>query len=108
MTRILLDQNVPVSLGQLLTEPAATAHEMGWGRLSNGDLLAQAESAGFQVLITADQNIRYQQNLAERKIALIVLGTNRWRTVREHAADLNRAVANAEPGTYQHITFTAE
>jgi hypothetical protein len=89
-------------------KPTVTAQQIGWAKLSNGDLLAQAESAGFDVLITADQNIQYQQNLKEWRIALIVLGTNRWRTVREHAAELNRAIANATPGTYQHITMTNE
>jgi hypothetical protein len=87
----------------LLTEPTVTAQQIGWGRLSNGDLLAQAESAGFDVLVTADQSLRYQQNLTQRRIALIVLGTNRWRSVREYAAELNRAVSDAKPGIYQRI-----
>src|SRR5947209_14313621 len=89
MTRILLDQNVPAPLRHLLREPAVTTHQIGWGRLSNGDLLAQAESAGFDVLITADQSIRYQQNLAQRRIALVVLGTNQWRALKSYAAELN-------------------
>jgi uridylate kinase len=76
---------------------------MGWGKLSNGDLLAHAETAGFDVLITADQSIRYQQTLAHRRIALVVLGSNHWRSVKESAAELNRAVADAKPGTYQHV-----
>jgi hypothetical protein len=105
MTRILLDQNVPAALRHLLEEPTATTQQMGWGRLSNGDLLAEAESAGFNILITADHSIRYQQNLSKRKIALIILDTNRWRSVREHAAELDRAIANAKPGTYQDIAM---
>jgi len=60
------------------------ARDRGWDRLSNGDLLDAAEAAGFEVLVTADKNIRYQQNLSGRRIAIVELGTPRWRAVLRH------------------------
>jgi ABC-type taurine transport system substrate-binding protein len=76
---ILLDQNVPRAVSRLLTgHDARAAAELGWEELTNGDLLGAAESAGFAVIVTADQNIRYQQSLTGRRIAIIVLSTNHW------------------------------
>ena len=76
--RILFDHSVPAPLRRYLTEHAVTeAIQLGWDRLSNGDLLTEAERAGFDVLLTADKNIRYQQNLTGRKIAIVELGTPR-------------------------------
>ena len=79
MLRILLDENVPVALKRLLTgHDARRVRNMGWIGLENGDLLNAAEAAGFPVKITADQNIRHQQNMARRKIALVVLSTSQF------------------------------
>ena len=73
MSRILLDQNAPRGLRQLLsTHEVRTANEMGWAALANGLLLDAAERANFDILVTADQNIRSQQNLAGRRIAMVV------------------------------------
>ena len=76
MTRILFDQNVPVGLRRHLADEVSTAYENGWHELRNGELLDAAESARFDVFLTCDQSIRHQQNLAGRKIAIIVLLTN--------------------------------
>jgi hypothetical protein len=73
--------------------------------MSNGDLLVAAEADGFELFITADQNIRYQQNLAERKIALIVLSTNDWPTVRAQLELVVHAVQGASPGSYLEVTL---
>jgi len=62
------------------------ANELGWERLRNGALLDSAEQAGFEVLVTCDQNIRYQQNFTDRKLAVVVLSTNRWPKLRPVAA----------------------
>jgi hypothetical protein len=100
MKRILLDQNAPVGLRDILKGfEVGTAHAMGWAAYSNGDLIEAAEHAGFEVLITADKNLRYQQNLAKRRIAIIVLGSNRWETVQGSRAAIAAAVADARPGT---------
>ena len=71
---ILLDNDAPRGLVRALASHSVTeARERGWATLKNGELLLVAEQAGFDVFLTADKNIRYQQNLKERKIAIIVL-----------------------------------
>lgn len=82
-----------------------TAHEQGWATLSNGDLLDAAEREGFQVLITTDQNLSYQQNLATRIIAIIVLRTTSWPTIQGDLDKVRQAVQLAANGTYQELEF---
>ena len=72
---VLFDKNVPFGLRRFLsTHFIQTTAEPGWGGLENGDLLRAAEETDMDVMVTADQNIRYQQNLTKRKVALVVLG----------------------------------
>jgi predicted nuclease of predicted toxin-antitoxin system len=104
--RILLDENVPRPLRRTLTgHDVRTAAEMGWARFSNGQLLDEAEKAGFDALITSDQNFAHQQNLAGRNIAVIILSTNIWPVIRTQPQILQRAVANATPGAFTFATF---
>jgi len=104
MRRILLDENIPVGLKGLLTGfDARTADEMGWAGITNGRLLSAAEAAGFDVMLTADQNIAAQQRLAGRKIALLVINTNQWDTIRGNAPAVLRACGQAEPGTFRVV-----
>lgn len=86
--RILFDKNVPVGVRTFLVgHEVHTVVEMGWpDQLENGELLKIAEQSSFDVMVTSDQNIRYQQNLAGRKLALVVLGSNIWPVVRKHGA----------------------
>jgi hypothetical protein len=70
-----------------------------------GDLIRAAEEAGFAVLITCDRNIRHQQNLAGRQLALIELTTNQWATIRENIVDVLAVVETASPGSYATIRF---
>jgi hypothetical protein len=72
-------------------------------QLENGELLNLAETAAFDVMVTSDQNIRYQQNLTGRRLALVVLGSNIWPLVREHAAEITAKVDAATPGSYDFI-----
>ena len=73
---VLFDHSTPAPLSSYLTGHVVTkAKDRGWDKLTNGDLLAEAERAGFDVLLTADKNMRYQQNLAGRRLALVVLST---------------------------------
>jgi hypothetical protein len=72
-------------------------------RLENGELLKAAEGAGFDIMATSDQNIRHQQNLKGRKLALVVLGSNIWPIVREHGATIRAMVASALEGSYGFI-----
>jgi hypothetical protein len=83
------------------------AVERGWERLSNGALLEAAETAGFEVFVTADKNIRYRQNLAARKIAVVTLGNAQWPVLRRYVERVIAAVDAAVPGSYAegHIPF---
>lgn len=102
--RVLFDNSTPRGLARFLSSHTVTeAREHGWDRLENGDLLNAAEQAGFDVLVTPDQNICYQQNLKSRKIALVVLGKGRWTLVQDHTAEIAAAVDTALPGSYVRI-----
>lgn len=79
MRRVLFDKNVPYPLKRHLTDvQVKTAEEEGWAQISNGELISLAELAGYQILLTCDQNLSYQQNLENRTLSMIVLGSNIW------------------------------
>lgn len=103
--RILFDNNVPVGVRDFLTgHEVRTLVEMNWPpQLENGELLRAAEAAAFEVMVTSGQNIRHQQNLASRKLALVVLGSNIWPIVRNHEAMIAAKIHAATPGSYQFI-----
>jgi hypothetical protein len=82
-----------------------TAYERGWSRLSNGDLLAAAESGGFDLFLTTDQNLRYQQNLTARKIRILVLPTTRWPEIRRHVAEIAAAITTMKPGEFRELKW---
>ena len=104
VSRILFDQNVPRALGRLLTgHHVDTAAELGWGELVNGALLKAAEAADFDLIITCDQNIRYQQNMMGRAVGLIVLSTNHWATLRPRVDRIALAIAALEPNGYAYV-----
>lgn len=106
MSRILLDEGVPIGVrGLLVIHDVLSAAEAGWAGLTNGDLIAAAEEAGYELIITADQNVRYQQNLSKRRIALVVLTTNHWDTIRANAEAIVPAVDAATPGSYQTVVL---
>jgi hypothetical protein len=103
--RILFDQGVPAPLRRMLTEHSvSTAHEMQWGELSNGLLLKEPNSA-FDILITTDQALRFQQNLTGLRLAIIVLPTTDWSIVREHQQVIVAALASAIPGTVLEVSW---
>lgn len=104
--RILLDENTPRGVRRILAgHDVRTAAEMGWRGYSNGQLLDEAEKAGFAILVTCDRNLVLQQNLAGRNIAVVVLPTNTWPLIRAQPQSVRRAVANAAPGTFSVATF---
>jgi len=77
--KILFDQGVPKPLqGHLSQHEVSRAYLLGWAEKKNGELLALAERAGFEILVTTDQRLRHQQNLEGRRLAVFVLGRGNW------------------------------
>jgi hypothetical protein len=104
--RILFDKNVPYQLRPyLVTHNVRIVAEEGWARLTNGDLLKAAEDHGFNVLVTADQSLEYQQNLKGRKLALVVLSTNHIGVLEKHPEKLVSAVDAATEGSYEFVRY---
>jgi hypothetical protein len=102
--RVLFDQATPVPIRAYLDQhEVSTAFPQGWATLKNGDLLTAAEGAGFDVVLTTDKNLRYQQNLAGRKIAAVVLGLQQWPQLRPHVQRVVEAVNAAVLGSYVEI-----
>ncbi len=102
--KILFDQGTPVPLRRHLPRhDVATAAEMDWSQLTNGELLAAATEAGFEVLVTTDQNLRYQQNLTDRKIAVVVLMTASWPRISKQADKVAAAIEGAGSGDYIEV-----
>jgi len=90
---------------ELAGHSVSTAYEMGWAALKNGELLKAAEAA-FEALVTTDQNLRYQQNLAGRRLAILVLPTTSWPKIQLHIAQVVTAVNQLRPGDFRELTFS--
>jgi hypothetical protein len=102
--RILFDQGTPVPLRQSLTHhEVTTAYERDWSTLKNGELLDTAETQGFEVLVTTDSNLKYQQNMKSRRIAIVVLSTPSWPRIQRAVADVVGAVDAASEGSYTEV-----
>lgn len=99
--RILLDECVPVQVrNALVGHEVATAQKLGWGGISNGELLQLAEQNGFELFIVADKNLRYQQNLTGRKLAILELWTNHRPTLELHLDKIRAAAEGTAAGAY--------
>jgi predicted nuclease of predicted toxin-antitoxin system len=104
--RLLLDESVPIGLRGILTAfEVKAAPEMGWAGISNGKLLDLAEAAGFEMMVTADSNIRAQQRLIGRKISLVVLTTNHWNTIKADPDAVVAACDRVGEGTYTVVNL---
>ena len=102
--RVVFDQGTPVPLrDQLSGHQISTAYELGWAGLSNGELLQHAESHGFEVLVTTDQNLKYQQNLSDRTIAIVVLSATSWPRIQKVLPDIVEAIGSIEPNGYIEV-----
>ena len=100
---ILLDECVPWPIHKLLTgHTCTTAQRRGWGGIKNGELLRLAEGE-FDPFITSDQGIRYQQNLAGRRIAIIELSTNKLRRITAGAEPIRSAIAAMRPAEFRRL-----
>lgn len=104
--RILFDQGTPVPLRRfLVNHEIATAFERGWGTMQNGDLLRLAETEGFEAILSTDQNLKYQQNLSTRRLAVLILPTTDWRLIRQQGAFISDAADRLKPGDYVELVF---
>jgi hypothetical protein len=104
--RILFDQGTPAPLRNgLVGHIVETAYERGWSTLSNGDLLTAADTFSLELFITTDQNLRRQQQLSGRRLAVIVLPTTRWPEIQRHLAEVASAVDSIQPGQYFELTW---
>ena len=102
--KILFDQSAPAPLRRLLASHAVeTAYEGGWSTLQNGELLTAAEAGEFNVFITADSNLKYQQNLKTRNIAIVVLSTTSWPRIEAERERIVSAVDSATPKSYTEV-----
>jgi hypothetical protein len=104
--RILFDQGTPEPLRRSLTQyEVATAYECGWARLKNGELLDAAEKEGFAILVTTDSNLRYQQNLHARRIAIVVLTSTSWPRIQRASSAIVGALERVSAGTYTEVAI---
>jgi hypothetical protein len=102
--KILFDQGTPVPLRHALpTESVTTVYEQGWSTLQNGQLLAMAEQAGFNIFITTDQNPKYQQQITGRHLAILVLGSTSWPRIKPHSDAIRQVVEQLVPGAYHEF-----
>jgi predicted nuclease of predicted toxin-antitoxin system len=107
---ILFDNGTPRTLARFLIDRhmITEARAREWEERENGELLNEAEAAGFEVLITTDKNLSYQQNLKGRRIAIVVLGQGRWSLIRHHVAQVVAAVNAATPGSFTEVDIPYE
>lgn len=102
--KILFDQGTPSPLRNFLPEgTVSTAASLGWSDLSNGDLIAAAEEAGYDMLVTTDRNLQYQQNLSHRKIAIAVVLQPAWPILKQRAADVAKQILALKDGDFFEV-----
>ena len=107
--RIIFDQATPLPIRpHLERHTVRTAAQQGWDKFKNGELLTAAEEAGFDLLLTTDKNMRYQQNLQSRKIAVVVLGQQQWPLLRPQIQLVVDAVNAATPGSHAEVSVPFE
>ena len=102
---VLFDNGTPRTLARFLIgrHTVTEARARGWQELENGELLNQAEAPGFEVLVTTDKNLSYQQNLTGRRIAVVVLGKGRWTLIRPYVERVVAAIDAVTPGAFVEV-----
>ena len=104
--KVLLDENLDQPLrNHLRPHEVFTVRYLGWSGLKNGKLLQAAEDDGFEVFVTGDQTLCYEQNLSKRKIAVVALSSIEWRIIRDHLSVILAAVDNARSGSFQAVDY---
>ncbi len=102
--KVLLDENLDHRLRKNLgSHEAVTASYMGWDGLKNGKLLRAAEDGGFDVLLTGDRTLCYEQNPGDRRLAIVAISSVEWRIVKDHLPQIVAAIDNAVPGSFQAV-----
>ena len=102
--KIRFNQGVPALLRRQLAEHVVdTAFERGWSNLRNSALLDHAEGDGYQLLVTTDQNLRHQRNLADRRLAIVVLLAASWPRIRQRVDAIRAVVEQLVPGQYLKV-----
>ncbi len=102
--KILFDNGTPKPIARSLPgHEIAFARKIGWHELINGELIRRAENAGYDVLLSDDKNIRYQQDLSSRKIALVILSNQQWPVVKHHLDKIVAAVNAATAGSFAEV-----
>lgn len=101
--KVLVDECVPFKLVRLLIgHEFTTAQTKGWGSYKNGQLLALAETE-FDLFLSCDRNLEYQQNLKGRKIAVVLLSTNHWPTLKRHFTIVQATLDGTQPGEFRAV-----
>ena len=107
--RVLFDQATPVPIRRfLIGHTVRTAAQEHWDTLKNGELLTVAEHAGFEVFLTTDKNMRYQQNMTGRTIAVVVIGAQQWPALPPHVARVVATVNAATPGSFTEVDILTD
>lgn len=103
--KILFDQGVPYPLKKLIeNHDISTAYDCGWSSLQNGELITRAEK-NFEIFITTDKNLRYQQNLKNRKVAIIVLPTTSWKIIQQNIQEISNAIDKVSDNNFIELEF---
>ena len=104
--RILFDQGTPVPLRRhLVDHDVDTAAENGWSDLDNGDLIEMTELRGYEILVTTDQNLRYQQNFDDRSLSVVVLLSTAWPDIQLRTEEIRATIDEIRPGEFMEVSI---
>lgn len=105
--KILFDQGTPVPLrDHIQSHQIDTVYERGWSQLRNGELLTNAEQDGYQVFVTTDQKLKYQQSLKDRMIAIVVLRSTSWPLIQQKVNEIQVVLDSVTSGEYVEIEIS--
>lgn len=104
--KILFDHGTPAALRRHLSEHSIDrSAERGWELLENGELIVSAEEDGYDLIVTTDQNMRYQQNLAGRRLGIVVLMATAWPRVQHRIEEIRSAIEAVEGGQVTEVAI---
>ena len=107
--KVLFDHGTPAPLRRHLAGHSVDrSAEKGWEQLENGELIRRAENEGYDVIVTTDQNMRFQQNMTGRRLAIVVLMATGWGYVRHRTTEIRMAIDAVQPGHVQEVPIPRE